>query len=112
MNTANPFNYVELKKEPGRKSRVYYCTGIYKYVTMHVQCKLILCTATCICKLNPFSFVQLKIIISWQITNRSNFNQFKYNVLNIFLNTTLFRKDNCKYDGAKIPSVYIDTNST
>lgn len=49
MNTANPFNYVELKKEPGRKSRVYYCTGIYKYVTMHVQCKLILCTATCIC---------------------------------------------------------------
>lgn len=48
-DTANPFNYVELKKEPGRKSRVYYCTGIYKYVTMHVQCKLILCTATCIC---------------------------------------------------------------
>lgn len=36
MNIVNFFNYVEFKKELGRKSRVYYCTGIYKYVMMYV----------------------------------------------------------------------------
>lgn len=39
------------KNQEGKAESITGITGIhvYKYVTMHVQCKLILCTATCIC---------------------------------------------------------------